>query len=200
VTRSRRELLAAAGTALGTAVVGATAGCLDTAAGDGPQGPEGTPATLSCADESFDRLTPPIDQPVASQTTETSATSLELSAEGTAETYGQSIRLVLRNTGDQSAATRGEHAYAIQRETTAGWLEVRGTTDGTDATLPTTESPLAAGDAYSWTIELTEAAMEASVPNRELAVCPPLGAGTHRFVYWGLADGPPIGIEFKLVG
>ena len=46
---SRRALLSSVGTA-GTIAV---AGCLDFAAGDGPQGPEGTPATLTCEDDAF---------------------------------------------------------------------------------------------------------------------------------------------------
>ena len=203
VTRHRRDLLSVVGASLSAVAIGGTAGCLDTAAGDGPQGPTGTPATLSCADDNFVRLSPPVTEPVATRAVETSATSLELSTEGTAETYGQSFRLVLRNTGDQPVTTRGEHAYAIQRETEAGWRDVRGTTgDSTSdpvSTLTGDPRPLAAGDTYSWSFELTEAGIAAASPVDELEVCPPLGPGSHRFVYWGL-PASSVAVEFELIG
>jgi len=200
VTRHRRDLLSVVGASLSAVVIGGTAGCLDTAAGDGPQGPTGTPATLSCADDDFVRLSPPVTEPVTMRTVETSATSLELSTEGTAETYGQSLRLVLRNTGDQPATTRGEHAYAIQRETEAGWREVRGTTAETAPDLAGDPQTLTAGDTYSWSFELTEAGIAAAGPGDELSVCPPLGPGAHRFVYWGLDASPSVAVEFDLIG
>ena len=193
---------------VGTAVVGvgtvSTAGCLDAAAGDGPQGPEGTPATLSCPDEGFVRLEAPFEASVESRSVEVGGgddggTRLELSAEGTAETYGQSIRLVLRNTGDGAAETHGEYAYSIQRRTGEGWLDVRGST-GEAVTLPREDDTLEAGDTYGWSIDLEESAISAAVPGRELTVCPPLGPGPHRFVYWGVLEAPPIAMEFELVG
>ena len=199
MTRHRRELLSAAGVTLSAAVLGGTAGCLDTAAGDGPQGPTGTPATLTCAADDFVRLSPPVAEPVATRTVETSTTSLELSTEGAAETYGQSLRLVLRNTGDRPATTRGEHAYAIQRETEAGWRDVRGTTAETPPDLAGDLQTLAAGDTISWSFELTEAGIVAAGPSDELDVCPPLGPGSHRFVYWGLQSSS-VAVEFELVG
>jgi hypothetical protein len=197
MNRSRRELLGGLGGAL---VPVATAGCLDVAAGDGPQGPAGTPEALSCPDEEFVRLDAPFSAPVESPTVETTETELELSAEGASETYGQSLRLVLRNTGDGPAATRGEHAYSIQRQTTGGWAEVRGSTTGEAVELPRREAVLEAGGTYSWAIELAEEPIESAVPDRDLGVCPPLGPGPHRFVYWGIVDAPPVGVEFELVG
>ena len=202
--RSRRELLCRVGTTVAAFGAAATAGCLDVAAGDGPQGPEGTPATLSCPDEEFVRLEAPFEAPVESRTVEAggedgSGTRLELSAEGTAETYGQSIRLVLRNTGDEAVETHGEYAYSIQRRTGEGWLDVRGST-GEPVTLPREDDTLEPGDTHDWSIDLEESAISAAVPGRELTVCPPLGAGTHRFVYWGVLEAPPIAMEFELVG
>ncbi len=195
--RSRRELLSGVAGALAAT---ATAGCLDFAAGDGPQGPEGTPGTLSCPDDEFVRLNAPFSDPVESRTVETPATRIELSVEGLSETYGQSIRLVLRNAGGGAVDTRGEYAYSIQRRTTDGWAEVRGSTAGNAVELPRSDRRLDAGGTYSWSLELTEDALASAVPAVDLDVCPPLGAGTHRFVYWGLVDAPPVGIEFELVG
>ena len=188
------------GVTLSTAVLGGAAGCLDTAAGDGPQGPTGTPATLSCTDDDFVRLSPPVGDSVVTRAVETSATSIELSTEGTAETYGQSLRLVLRNTGDQPATTRGEQAYAIQRETEAGWRDVRGTTAETTPDLAGDTQTLAGGDTYSWSFELTEAGIAAAGPGEDLDVCPPLGPGSHRFVYWGLPGSASVAVEFELIG
>ncbi|WP_435161690.1 hypothetical protein [Halorubrum sp. SY-15] len=200
MTRHRRELLSTVGVTLSTAVLGGVAGCLDTAAGDGPQGPTGTPATLSCADDDFVRLSPPVGDSIVTRTVETSSTSLELATEGTAETYGQSLRLVLRNAGDQPATTRGEHAYAIQRETAAGWRDVRGTTAETAPDLAGDPQTLAGGDTYSWSFELTEAGIAAASPGEAVDVCPPLGPGSHRFVYWGLPASPSVAVEFDLIG
>ncbi|RAW45066.1 hypothetical protein DQW50_11370 [Halorubrum sp. 48-1-W] len=203
--RSRRNLLCRAGTVAVAVGATATAGCLDATAGDGPQGPEGTPETLSCPDEAFVRLEAPFEDPVESRIVETDGeggggTRLELSAEGTAETYGQAIRLVLRNTGDGPAETHGEYAYSIQRRTDEGWLDVRGSTSSGPVDLPREDDTLEAGDTYDWSIDLEESAISAAVPGRELTVCPPLGAGAHRFVYWGALEAPPIGMEFELVG
>ncbi|WP_096394709.1 hypothetical protein [Halorubrum trapanicum] len=193
---TRRDALV--GSALALSV--ATAGCLDFAAGDGPQGPEGTPATLTCEDDGFVRLDRPFEASVAETLVETGETTVELSTEGTTETYGQSLRLVLRNTGDAPTPTRGESAYSLQRETGEGWLDVRGSTTGEAVELPRSESSLGTSSAYSWDITLTESGIADAVDGVDLAVCPPLGAGTYRFVYWGLVDAPPIGAEFELVG
>ena len=193
---TRREALA--GSALALSV--ATAGCLDFAAGDGPQGPEGTPATLTCEDDGFVRLDQPFEGSVTETRVETDETTVELSTEGTTETYGQSLRLVLRNAGDAPAATRGDVAYSLQRETGEGWLDVRGSTTDEAVELPRTEASLDTSSAYSWDVTLTESGIADAVDGVDLAVCPPLGAGTYRFVYWGLVDAPPIGAEFELVG
>ncbi|QWC18686.1 hypothetical protein [Halorubrum sp. 2020YC2] len=193
---TRRDALVGSALALSAA----TAGCLDFAAGDGPQGPEGTPATLTCEDDGFVRLGQPFEGSVTETLVETDETTVELSTEGTTETYGQSLRLVLRNTGDAPAATLGESAYSLQRETGEGWLDVRGSTIGEAVELPQNEASLDTSLAYSWDLTLTESGVADAVDDLELAVCPPLGAGTYRFVYWGLVDAPPIGVEFELVG
>lgn len=193
---TRRDALAGGALALSVAA----AGCLDFAAGDGPQGPEGTPATLTCEDEGFVRLERPFEASVAETSVETDETTVELSTEGATETYGGSLRLVLRNTGDAPAATRGEAAYSLQRETGEGWLEVRGSTSGEAVELPRREASLETSSAFSWDVTLTESGIARAVDGVDLAVCPPLGPGTYRFVYWGLVDAPPVGAEFELVG
>lgn len=110
------------------------------------------------------------------------------------------MRLVFRNTGDEPATVLGKHAYSLQRETGEGWLDIRGSPAGEAVELPQAEETFDAGSAYIWSIDLEEAAIASAVPDRDLAVCPPLGAGTYRFVYWGIPDGPPLGAKFKLVG
>lgn len=198
--RTRRDLLATTAATLTAAGSVGVAGCLDFAAGDGPQGPAGTPETLSCADDDFVRLDQPFEEPVEGTVVDAPATQFELSAEGTSETYGQPIRLVLRNTGDEPAAVSGKHAYSVQRETGDGWLDVRGSTTGEPVELPRTEETFDPGGTYSWSIDLDETALASAVHDRELGVCPPLGPGTHRFVYWGIVDAPPIGVTFELIG
>ncbi|MFW6317974.1 MAG: hypothetical protein ACOC06_05845 [Halorubrum sp.] len=198
--RTRRDLLARTGATLTAAGSLGVAGCLDFAAGDGPQGPEGTPETLSCADEAFVRLEQPFGDEVEGTVVETDATTFELSSEGNSETYGRSLRLVLRNTGEEPGATLGRHAYSIQRETGAGWLDVRGSTTGEAVELPRSEETLDPSGAYSWSIDLEEEAIASAVPDLDLRVCPPLGPGTYRFVYWGVADAPALEAQFELVG
>ncbi|ELZ55224.1 MULTISPECIES: hypothetical protein [Halorubrum] len=192
----RRDALAGGALALSLA----TAGCLDFAAGDGPQGPEGTPATLTCDEDGFVRLDQPFEASVVGTPVETDETELELSTEGTTETYGQSLRVVLRNAGDAPAPTLGESAYSVQRETEAGWLDVRGGTGGEAVELPRSEDSVAVSSAYSWDLTLTEAGIADAVDGVDLTVCPPLGPGPYRFVYWGLVGAPPVGVEFELVG
>ena len=196
--RTRRDLLATSAATLTAVGSVGVAGCLDFAAGDGPQGPEGVPETLTCEDDAFVRLTAPYDVPVEGTVVDAAGTRFELSAEGNAETYGQSMRLVFRNTGGDPATVLGKHAYSFQRETSEGWLDVRGSPTGETVELPREEETLTS--AYIWDLDLEEAAIASAVPDRDLTVCPPLGAGTYRFVYWGIVDGPPLGAEFKLVG
>ena len=193
---TRRDALAGGALALSVAA----AGCLDFAAGDGPQGPEGTPATLTCEDDGFVRLDRPFEASVTETRVETGETTVELSTEGTSETYGQSLRLVLRNTGGAPTPTLGEAAYSLQRETGEGWLDVRGSTTGEAVELPQNDATLDTSSAYAWDVTLTESGVADAVDGVDLSVCPPLGAGTYRFVYWGLVDAPPIGAEFELVG
>jgi hypothetical protein len=193
---TRRDALAGGALALSVAA----AGCLDFAAGAGPQGPEGTPATLTCEDDGFVRLDQPFEGSIETTRVETEETTVELSTEGTTETYGQSLRLVLRNTGDAPTPTLGESAYSLQRETGDGWLDVRGSTTGEAVELPRSEASLGTNSPFSWDLTLTESGVADAVDDLDLAVCPPLGAGRYRFVYWGLVDAPPIGVEFELVG
>ena len=198
--RTRRDLLARTGATFAAAGAAGVAGCLDFAAGDGPQGEEGTPETLSCEDDEFVRLAQPFEGEVAGTLVEVGETTVELSSEGNSETYGQPIRLVLRNTGDEPATVLGRHAYSLQRETAEGWLDVRGSTTGEAVELPRSEESFDSTGAYSWSIDLDEAAIASAVPDLDLSVCPPLGPGTYRFVYWGVVDAPPLSAQFELIG
>ena len=211
MNRTRRELLRSTGrttATVGAGAVGAGAvvglgsisGCLDFAAGDGPQGPSGTPATLSCGDDEFERLESPFDEPVETRTVTTSRSRVELSTEGTSETYGSRLRLSLRNSGNEALETVGEHAYAIQRDTMDGWVDVRGSRSKERVVVPRDDESIDPGSGYNWSFRLREEELATAVPDLDLDVCPPLGSGTHRFVYWGLTDAPPIGVEFELVG
>jgi hypothetical protein len=198
--RTRRDLLARTGATLAAAGAAGVAGCLDFAAGDGPQGPEGIPETLSCEDDEFVRLAQPFEGETAGTLVEVGETTIELSSEGNSETYGQPIRLVLRNTGDEPATVLGRHAYSLQRETAEGWLDVRGSTTGEAVELPRSEETFDSTGAYSWSIDLEETAIASAVPDLDLSVCPPLGPGTYRFVYWGVVDAPPLSAQFELIG
>lgn len=211
---SRRALLAAG---LATAGTGAGAGCLDL--GGRPTGPEGVPTTLDCPDDGFRRL----DQPVAESAVVASAypdpdveePRFELAAESATVSYGATARFALRNRADRPLSTGPRTAFGIQRETEAGWTDVRGTTGGpVDRGDGTVEHGPGAG--FTWAVELTEPGVAATGPGPdgsggddgdgteegdaapELAVCPDLGPGPYRFLYWGL-DGGGVAAEFELV-
>jgi len=94
------------------------------------------------------------------------------------------MRLVFRNTGDEPATVLGKHAYSLQRETGEGGSTSAGRPRARQSSF-LAEETFDAGSAYIWSIDLEEAAIASAVPDRDLAVCPPLGAGTYRFVYWG---------------
>lgn len=193
---SRRSLLAS----LGTGGVVGTAGCLDFAAGEGPQGPDGRPTTLSCPNEEFRRL----DQRFAEENLRfvsartADDVKFELAVQGTVKTYGSVLRLVLRNL-DQTKTTIGSgERIAIQRETGQGWVDVRGTPDGSKVSYPDEPKTVGSGGGHVWSITLREKPIANTLSTADLTVCPQLGAGSYRFVYWGL-DGVAIGTEFDII-
>lgn len=193
---SRRALLAS----LGTGGVVGTAGCLDFAAGKGPQGPSGQPATLECSNEEFRRL----DQQFAKEELRfVSARTdddvkFEIASQGRTKTYGSELRIVLRNL-DQTETTIGHsEQITIQRQTGQGWLDVRGTPDGSDVSYPQETKTVGSGGGHTWSIVLREEPIAETLSTADLTVCPKLGAGRYRFVFWGL-DGAAIGNEFEII-
>lgn len=193
---SRRALLAS----LGTGAVVGTAGCLDFAAGEGPQGPDGQPATLDCSNEEFRRLEQPFAEDevryVSARTAD--GVKFEIASQGTTKTYGSELRVVLRNL-DQTEATIGHSdRIAIQRQTGQGWLDVRGTPDGSEVSYPDETTTVGSGGGHTWSVTLREASLADTLSAADLSVCPNLGAGQYRFVFWGL-DGAAIGSEFEIV-
>lgn len=195
---SRRALLRASG--VGAAAV--TAGCLDFASGDGPQGPEGTPGSLECSEEGFRRIDPPFDdEDVTFTSAETrDGVRFELAAQGDVETYGNELRLTLRNLEGTETEIGNDEQIAVQRQVAGGWEDVRGTTDGSDVTFPDGTTTVGSGGGHSWSLRLREDAIAETLSTAELEVCPPLGPGTHRFVYWGLPGDVAIAREFELIG
>lgn len=193
---SRRALLASLGT--GGAV--GTAGCLDFAAGDGPQGPGGQPETLDCSSDGFRRLDQQFaeeDVRFVSARTDDDVT-FEMASQGTTKTYGSELRIVLRSL-DQTETTVGHsERFAIQRETGEGWLDVRGTPDGSEVSYPDGSKTVGSGGGHTWSILLREDPIADTLSTADLTVCPQLGAGRYRFVYWGL-NGTAIGTEFEII-
>ncbi|GAB3412302.1 hypothetical protein GCM10027435_04870 [Haloparvum alkalitolerans] len=192
---SRRALLTAAG-----AGVAGTAGCLDFAAGDGPQGPEGTPASLECSDEGFERFDPPFDDDAVQYVTARTPDGhrFELAAQGTQQSYGNELRVTLRNLSDAEIEIGPKELVSIQRRTEAGWQEVRGA-DGAIPAFPDEVRTVGSGGGYAWSVRLREPEIAALGPEG-LRVCPALGPGVHRFVFWGLPGDAAAGREFQIIG
>lgn len=196
---SRRDLLAAAGTA-GTLGV---AGCLDFAAGEGPQGPDGEIDDLWCEEDGVRRLDQRFSEEATTYVSAYTAEDVrfELAAQGTEKTYGSDLRVVLRclDQGVDVEIASSEHV-AIQRRTGSGWRDVRGTTDGSEVTYPEETKTVGSGGGYTWSITLREEDVADTLSTADLTVCPDLGVGEHRFVYWGLPGDVAIGRQFELIG
>ncbi|AUX08882.1 hypothetical protein AArcSl_1250 [Halalkaliarchaeum desulfuricum] len=203
---TRRGVLSTLG---GAAAVG-SAGCLG-GAGREPEGPAGTPAELVCEEDEFRRLEPPFDEDEVSYTTLVADGEplFELALDGRTISYGSSVRIALRNRTDEPRETGPMSAFSLQRDTEAGWQDVRGTTDGSaddpfegDTDEAEAETVHASGEGFVWDLTIRESDLvdvvetESSHP---LSVCPPLGTGSYRFVYWGIPEGA-IAEEFTVVG
>jgi len=191
---TRRQVLGAGAGAL----LSGLAGCFAPA----PEGPEGTPPDLTCEDDSlasFGRLEQPFDEDdVSVGTLEVGGeTAFELSAEGETVSYGSEFRVVLSNRADGERTTGSRHRFSVQRETDAGWRDVRGTPDGSGVTYGSGTETHAPGTAFVWEFDLDEESLADTHPTAELAVCPPLGAGRYRFAYWGLEEGV-LAVEFTI--
>ncbi|WP_280537684.1 hypothetical protein [Halopenitus sp. POP-27] len=199
MTLSRRALLSSVGTA-GTIAV---AGCLDFAAGEGPQGPSGEIDELSCDDDSFRRLDQRFPEDEASYVSAYTADDVrfELALQGAEKTYGSDLRIVLRCLDqDVDAEIASDEHIAVQRRTASGWQDVRGTPDGSEVTYPESTKVVNSGEGYTWSLTLREEAVADTLSTADLEVCPALGAGTHRFVYWGLPGDVAIGRQFEIIG
>ncbi|SDY56644.1 hypothetical protein [Halopenitus persicus] len=196
---SRRALLSSVGTA-GTVAV---AGCLDFAAGEGPQGPSGEIDELRCSDDSFRRLDQRFPEEGATYVTAYTPDEVrfELALQGAEKTYGSDLRVVLRCLDqDVDVEIASDEHIAIQRRTAAGWQDVRGTTDGSEATYPDDTKTVGSGGGYTWSLTLREEPVADTLSTVDLEVCPALGVGTHRFVYWGLPGDVAIGRQFEIIG
>ncbi|MDR5672439.1 hypothetical protein RH858_04650 [Halalkaliarchaeum sp. AArc-GB] len=201
---TRRGLLSA----LGAATAVGSAGCLG-GAGREPEGPEGTPADLVCEDEGFRRLEPPFEEDEVSYTTFVGDGEplFELALDGRTIAYGSTVRVALRNRTDEPRETGPRTAFSLQRATEAGWQDVRGTTDesvdewldGERGESGTVHGP---GEGFVWDLPLEESGpvdLGETEASPSLSVCPPLGTGPYRFVYWGIPGGA-IAADFSVVG
>lgn len=202
---TRRRTLRRTLSGLGVAAVFGSAGCLGSS-GREPEGPDGTPPELVCEDESFRRLEPPFSEESVSNTTLSvdGDPRFELALDGRTVTYGSELRIALRNRTSEPRSTGPSHAFGLQRDTESGWQDVRGTTDGDplDAFDGATTNEDAVvhdpGEGFVWELTLTESGVAEASP-ASISVCPPLGAGRYRFVYWGISEGAVAG-EFDVVG
>ena len=201
---TRRGVLSA----LGAAAAVGSAGCLGSA-GREPEGPDGTPAELVCEEEGFRRLEPPFDEDEVSYTTLVGDGKplFELALDGRTISYGSTVRVALRNRTDEPRETGPKAAFSLQRDPDAGWQDVRGTTDefvdewldGESGESGTVHGP---GEGFVWDLTLEESDLvdvDESGASASLSVCPPLGTGPYRFVYWGISEGA-LAEEFTVVG
>lgn len=201
---TRRMALVTAGVASAS-----VAGCLGGNATE-PAGPDGVPDELVCETESTYRLGAPFDEADVSYTTLVvdGKPLFELSFDGRTIAYGSTLRIALRNRTTEPRTTGPRHFFSIQRRTERGWEEIRVSKrktvsmedlweDGVDQEIETVTHPPDQG--FVWDLELTESGLEAAHPDKSLTVCPALGEGTYRFVYWGIPAGPLAG-EFTIVG
>lgn len=204
---TRRGTVRRALSAVGATIALGSAGCLG-ANGQEPDGPDGTPRELVCEEEAFRRLEVPFSEESVSNTTHSvdGEPRFELALDGRTIAYGGELRVALRNLTSEPQSTGARQAFAVQRETEAGWQDVRGTTDGTADDAASEGSGVDTdavvhdpGEGFVWEFTLTESGIAKTHPDTSVSVCPPLGEGRYRFVYWGVADGAIAG-EFEIVG
>lgn len=130
------------------------------------------------------------------------AETVTLEADRDAYERGDTLAVTLTNVADGEMVTGNRHKYALQVLTTAGWQDVRGTTEGpvgyTDEGV--VHEP---GEGFEWAITLTSEGVVADHPlvNR-LTVCPGLPAGQYRFLYWGITEGEAdaVAAGFEITG
>lgn len=163
----------------------------DTGAASGPSDDDGRIPALDCEDPAFERL------PGGSAFGDFADGAVSVDGERTlavetdeaAYERGDSLAVTLRNVSDGEVVTGNRHKYALQVLTTAGWQDVRGTTDGPvgDTDEGVVHAP---GEGFEWTITLTPGGVVADHPLADrLTVCPGLPAGRYRFLYWGVTEG-----------
>lgn len=203
ITR-RRALLA-----LPAVAVAGAAGCLGPSDRE-PDGPAGTPDELICDDHDFRRLDPPFTEDAVSYTTLSAGGEplFELALDGRTIAYGSTVRIALRNRTDDPHETGPKEAFSLQRNTESGWQELRGTTEADPADVVSEATVAdrsgagtrhAPGEGFVWDLTLEEAEIAGMHPSDAVSVCPPLGTGSYRFVYWGFETGA-LAEEFSVVG
>lgn len=162
--------------------------------------PETVPDALICDEEPFERHGAWFDEDDlewGEATDEEGRVRLALRVDELAYELGETVTVALTNVTNGRQYTGNRHKYNLQVRTEGGWQDVRGSTDE-DGLLPYTDEAVVheAGDGFEWSFELTEdGVVEDHVHEDTLAVCPDLGPGRYRFVFWE----PAVAVAFDVV-
>ncbi|MFC5277595.1 hypothetical protein ACFPM1_02255 [Halorubrum rubrum] len=100
---------------------------------------------------------------------------------------GDAFRVEMTNVSARPVGVGNHAKYNLEVETEAGWTDVRGSDDGgfeyTDELVLTRP-----GETVEWSFSMDEEGIVAEHPNDDLRVCPDLGTGRYRFVFFGADD------------
>ena len=114
---------------------------------------------------------------------------------------GDEVVVTLLNVSSEPQLTGNKAKNALHVLTEEGWTDVRGTREDTFYPIPDDGVLHPPGKGFEWRFTMTENGVIEDHLNAEvLEVCPALSRGRYRFVFWGVAGGGAIAVEFDYDG
>lgn len=170
---------------------------------------------LECDDESFDRHWGPEDAARGESEDEDGTptfamrvhTGASFHGDDTADEEppvfdrGDEMRVTMWNVADQMQYTGNRHKYSLQVQTSDGWQDVRGSTEGKPLEYTDEAIMHRPGEGFTWEFVMTEDGVieEGHVHDDRLEVCPDLQPARYRFVFHEVG-GEALSVEFDYQG
>ncbi len=165
--------------------------------------PDGDPAhippALSCDDPTVERLTRWVDEDDiewGEATNGSGAPQFALRVDRPEVALGETVEITMTNVTGERRSTGNRFKYAFERYTEAGWQDVR--VHSADDPLGYTDEAIlhAPGDGFTWSFDLSVTGiLENHVHEDSLKICPALGPGRYRFVFYE----PTVAVAFDVV-
>ncbi|MXV63139.1 hypothetical protein GS429_13885 [Natronorubrum sp. JWXQ-INN-674] len=174
--------------------------------------PRTIPDALECESDEFERHWSPDDDVEWGEVTDDGEPTLAMRLEnpqydGDDEDQaleferGEEVRISMQNVSSGPVDTGNSNKYGLEVLTDDGWMDVRGTGDGTPVGYTDEAVVHSPGEGFDWTFELTEdGVLEGHAHEEWLEVCPELPAGRYRFVFWGVIGDESLAVAFDYTG